>query len=479
MLDSNPSSSDAHKSDPLIEQPTVLGTDSTLRDLPLHAASLDIDRTGAEAASLFNQFSELPGVLLTSQETLIGMLSRSRFLEYLMRPKGCDLFLSEPLSVLYAYARLPPLVLTAETSILAAARIALRRSLELQGEPVLVKTAGGDRLLNAHDLNKAHWQIRGVETQVRYERTQAAMLQTQKMASLGRLVDGVAHEILDPLGFIWGNLTHVSRYCEQLLDLVAVYEQMTPQLRQSRMVAEIKDDIELDYVKEDLPEAIASIQSGAERLKQLATSLQNFCHIDEVYPKPADIHSLIDSIVLLLKSRLTTRIKVIRDYTSLPPITCFAGQLSQVFMNILTRCVDALLSQAAQQHIAADLELTGPEEFIAASATTPQIHITTRLCPDAESSNAPMERSILISIAHNGPGFSAAALENILHSFSVQQRLERETDLAVSYRIITAKHGGKFAIRSPLDANRASAHAIGVAFEIQLPLYDLSAQTPD
>jgi len=457
----------------LAGMPSLLGIDSTLQELPLHQAQLDLNAPGTEAAKLFNTAPQLPGIFLLDQDEVVGVISRYRFLEYLLRPKGCELFLKEPLSVLYSYARSQPLVLDEKTTILVAARAALRRSIELQGEPLQVKGQDGDRLLSPHDLNVAYWQIRGIETQVRYERIQAEMLQSQKMAALGRLVDGVAHEILDPLGFIWGNLRHVSRYCNQLLALVKAYEQTLPPSSSTSEIEEIREDIELDYLQQDLPETLSSIQNGAERLRQLATSLQNFCYVDEVYPKPADIHDLLESIVLLLKSRLTTQIQIIRQYHSLPPIPCFAGQLSQVFMNILAHCVNTLLTQGTWNHAAADLPSAICQAVETQPNRTPQILIATELLSVGETGNPSAERWISITIADNGPGLSAAAQQHILNSFSVERRLERETDLAVSYRIITAKHGGKFWVRSPAAAFD-NPNNQGTEFIIQMPIYNHS-----
>jgi signal transduction histidine kinase len=298
------------------------------------------------------------------------------------------------------------------------------------------------------------------------------MLQNQKMAALGRLVDGVSHEILDPLSFIWGNLTHLSRYCQQLLELVAAYEAVIElQAIDHPTVQHLSETIELDYLREDLPLTIHSIQSGAERLKQLASSLQNFCHIDEVYPKPADLHELIDGIILLLKSRLATRIQVNRNYAVLPPITCFAGHLSQVFMNILTNCIDALLAKAARHHLAADLGLPGTQTRLFDTAEAPTITITTQLCSPPQGTEAASDRWVAITISDNGPGLSPEAQQQVLNSFSIEQRLAKETDLATSYRIITAKHGGKFYVRSQTFSDNETAPGIGTEFEIRLPVY--------
>ena len=245
----------------------ALSLESPLQDLRLYTFQVETSCLGAEIAQVFEKNPLLPGVILLEQGKFVGMISRQQFLEYLLRPQGLDLFLNQPLTVLYSYARSQSLVLPANTPIVAAAQQALRRSRELLGEPIVVYTEPSTyQLLNMHELNIAYWQIRGIETQVRYERTQAQMIQSEKMASLGRLVDGIAHEILDPVSFIWGNLTHVSTYSQNLLELAAAYRACLPQLPQE--ILDLEEDLEFDYLKQDLPHPITSIRSGAERLSK-------------------------------------------------------------------------------------------------------------------------------------------------------------------------------------------------------------------
>lgn len=349
-------------------------------------------------------------------------------------------------------------MLPESTTILAAAQQALRRAPELQGEPIVVEVKPHSyRLLDIHSLNIAYWQIRGIETQVRYERTQAQMIQSEKMASLGRLVDGVAHEILDPVGFIWGNLTYVTAYSESLMKLLSAYESLSPE--PPAAINELKEEIEFDFLQSDLPQAIASIKAGAERLTKLATSLQNFCHIDEIHPKPADLHAILDGILLLLKSRLTGEIEVVKNYGYLPPVPCYAGQLNQVFMNVLTNAVHALINEAVSQEFAKEFRGTGVTDL----TRKPRIEITTKVgsSPPSELEKT-QTRWVSIVIADNGPGMSVEKQQKILESFSTEKRAEKETSLAVSYQIVTAKHGGQLIMRSQFG--------VGTEFEIWLPL---------
>jgi signal transduction histidine kinase len=435
-----------------------LGLESTLGELPLYEFQVETSYLGKEVAQIFEKYPLLPGAILTEQGRFVGMISRRRLLEYLLRPQGLRLFLNKPLHVLYSYARTETLVLPEFTPILVATQHALKRSPELLAEPLVVHVEPGTyRLVDVQELNLASWQIRGIETQVRYERSQTQMIQSEKMASLGRLVDGVAHEILDPVGFIWGNLTHVSTYTQQLLDLVSAYETQFPQA--AAEINQLREEIELDYLQQDLPRAIASIKAGADRLKKLVSGLQNFCHIDDVYPKPADLHTSLDSILLLLKSRISSEIEVVKNYGRLPPVQCFSGQLDQVFMNILTNAIDVVINQAVGQKFSQEFKGIGHSK----THYKPQITITTEVCTrKSKYPSFPDTRMVSIRIADNGPGMSLEQQQQILESFSVEKRAAKETSLAVSYQIIRAKHGGELSVRSQPGE--------GTEFEILLPL---------
>ncbi|MBW4520644.1 MAG: HAMP domain-containing histidine kinase [Scytolyngbya sp. HA4215-MV1] len=440
----------------------ALSLESNLGELRLYQFQADLSCLGIEVAQVFEHHAGVPGVVLADQGKFVGMVSRHRLLECLIRPHGMELFLQKPLRVLQSYARREWLILPIATSILTAAQVALRRSPEQRGEPIVVQVdADTYLLLDFHELNVASWQLRGIETQVRYERAQVQMIQSDKMGSLGRLVDGLAHEILDPVSFIWGNLSHVSAYSDSLIQLLNAYEALLPEPAQA--IADLKTAIEFDFLRQDMPEAIASIQLGAERLKKLATSLQTFCHIDAVHPKPADLHECLDSILRLLKSRLSSEIEIIRRYAPLPPVTCYIGQLSQVFMNILSNAVDALLNQSVSQQIASEFPAKPGMAPALSASSKPRIEITTRIFSQSAADASGVDsRWVSICIADNGPGLSPAVQQQILESFSIEKRAMKETSLAVSYQIVTAKHGGQLQLRSH--------PGIGTEFEIWLPL---------
>ncbi|MEL7352382.1 MAG: ATP-binding protein [Cyanobacteria bacterium P01_A01_bin.116] len=458
----------------------VLGINSAVNELPLYAFSLTGDVSVREVMTHFTQMSDLPGVLIT-EGTRVSVLSRHQFLELWLQLGQTEGFAEKPVREILTRSNHKPLILFDETSILTAARQALKRPLEKQSEPLVVVTTGIDQadsyyLLESRTLNVAHWQIRGIETQIRYERLQMQLLQSEKMAALGRLVDGVAHEILDPVSFIWGNLSYIASYTQQQSDLLMAYDMAFP--NPPAEIGRVKQEIEFDYVRTDLPAAVKSARGGAHRLRQLATSLQNFCHIDEVHPRPTDINTLLDSTLRLLRSRLTTHISIERSYGKLPPVPCFSGQLSQVFMNIFINAMDSLLAQAQQEEYIEDY---GTEYAQSTSAPTPkktpQITVTTCVCAaqDTPEPNPHEARWISIIISDNGPGMSPQIKEQVIDSFSTKSRSRKETGLALSYQIITAKHGGQFWMRS-LHASEAIAAAsdavptTGTEFEILLPL---------
>ncbi|NJM96690.1 MAG: sensor histidine kinase [Phormidesmis sp. RL_2_1] len=460
-----------------------LGVHSTVADLPLYRFSVSADCPIQGLVAHFETYLDLPGVIIVTANGhahgTVTVLSRQQFLECFLQLGHTSLFKNGPIRLVLGQATHSSLSLASDTSILLGAQQALKRSIDQQAVPLLIKDASGYQLLDAHVLNVAHWQIRGLEIQSRYERLQLQLLQSEKMAALGRLVDGVAHEILDPVSFIWGNLGYISNYAQQQQALIAAYEAALPE--PPAEIVQLKEDIEFDYLSSDLPAAIKSAKGGAHRLKQLATSLQNFCHIDEVHPRPADLNTLLDSTLRLLRSHLANPIKIERCYGTLPPVLCFSGQLSQVFMNIFTNAIDVLLTQAQiaqSQYSQADSPaLNNPAEpTYQVPQIIPQITVTTcvRAAQFAPEARAHACRWVSIIISDNGPGLPPALKAQIMESFAANSHTRKKTGLAMSYQIITAKHGGRFWMRSFHASedmcDRPEKTPTGTEFEILLPL---------
>jgi signal transduction histidine kinase len=440
-----------------------LQPDSILLDLPLYEFQWEIDAAASDLADVFDRMPTLPGVLLRDAGELVGMISRQRFADYLLRPHGAKLFLAQPVRVIHSYARSQNLILGGDSLILIAAQQALRRSPELIGEPIIVKLPNHHyRLLDFHELNIAAWQLRGIETQVWYEKTRLEMLRHNRMASLGRLVDGVSHEILDPVSFIWGNLSHLTNYVRDLLGLIALYEVELPQVPPA--LEDYRTEIEVDYLREDIPRTLESLRTGSNRLSKLATSLQNFCHIDEVYPKAANVHECLDGVLLLLKSRLNNEIDIVKVYGHLPPVPCFIGQISQVFMNILTQAMNSLLYYVANSECAAEFAIPGQRENV--HGFQPRIRIQTETCSIDGSGN----RWIAIRIGHNAPSLPVELRQQIESGFADVKPLTQETELTNSYRIITDRHRGRFRVTCAAALDQPLVGDLTTEFEILLPL---------
>lgn len=266
--------------------------------------------------------------------------------------------------------------------------------------------------------------------------TQTQLIQTEKMSSLGQMVGGVAHEINNPINFIYGNLEHANQYIIDLVNLVRLYQQEYPQ--PTEIIAEEIEAIELDFITEDLLKMLESMKIGSDRIRQIVLSLRNFSRLDEAQMKLVDIHEGIDNTLLILNSRLKGKIEVIKNYGQLPEIECYPAQLNQVFMNILVNAIDALEEG---------------EEKNSLKGKNSQILIQTQ---KLESGN------ILVRICDNGPGISPAIQSKLFDPFFTTKEPGKGTGigLAICYQIIEKHHGKIEAISSP---------GTGAEFVILLP----------
>ncbi|AUS99793.1 GAF domain-containing protein [Nostoc sp. CENA543] len=270
---------------------------------------------------------------------------------------------------------------------------------------------------------------------------QTKLIQHEKMSSLGQLVAGIAHEINNPINFIHGNLCHASDYAQQLLELISLYQKYHPQPHSQ--ITQSLEDIDLDFLVEDLPKILASMQSGADRIRSIILSLRNFSRLDEAERKSVDIHEGINSTLLILQHRLkshlyNSEIEVIKDYSELPLVECYAGQMNQVFMNIFANAIDAL------------------EEYAAEHPDTPKIYVCTQISPDTSH--------VLIRIADNGPGMTIEIKNRIFDPFFTTKSVGKGTGLglAISYQIVVNNHGGVMECVSEINK--------GTEFWIEIPV---------
>lgn len=286
------------------------------------------------------------------------------------------------------------------------------------------------------------------------KRTQLQLVQNEKMSSLGQLVAGVAHEINNPITFISGNIDHASRYAQDLLELVQLYEQHYPQ--PASEIETLTEDIDIDFLREDLPKLLSSMKFGVNRLEALVGSLRNFSRLDEAERKCMDVEQGMENTLLILQHRLkpeASNIQVVKDYGELPPVDCYPGQLNQVFMNLLNNAIDALDSadkQADKNKDAASTELSFPDH-----APTPTIWIRTELSE---------RNSVLIHIADNGCGIPEQIKEQIFEPFFTTKPVGEGTGLglSISYQIVVEKHEG--------NLHCFSAPGCGTEFVVEIPL---------
>ncbi|WP_353260097.1 GAF domain-containing sensor histidine kinase, partial [Prochlorothrix hollandica] len=189
------------------------------------------------------------------------------------------------------------------------------------------------------------------------QQTQMHLIQSEKMASLGQLVAGIAHEINNPVNFIYGNLTYVKDYTAELLELLALYRHHHhhPTATSLGQIEAKEEAMELDFMVEDLPKVLVSMKSGADRIHQLVDSLQTFSRLDRSEKHNIDIHEGLDSALVVLQHRLKSScdrppIHIVRDYGELPVLDCYAAQLNQAFFNVINNGIDALEEAMATGH---------------------------------------------------------------------------------------------------------------------------------
>jgi signal transduction histidine kinase len=292
---------------------------------------------------------------------------------------------------------------------------------------------------------------------------QSQLIQSEKMSSLGQLVAGVAHEINNPINFIYGNIAYASQYVQDVMGLLELYEQYYPQ-----PVAEIQEtteEIDLEFVKTDLPKLINSMKIGADRIRNLVLSLRNFSRLDQAEMKSVDLHEGLDNTLLILQNQIKAtshlvEVELVKEYGDLPLVECYPGQLNQVFMNLLSNAIDALeeLRQFNAQTQLSDGQSSSPYPTIVIQTAIKEVKR-----PKSVKSSA-VNQWVVVRITDNGSGMTEMVRQRLFDPFFTTKPVGKGTGLglSISYQIVVEKHGGL------LQCN--SEPGQGSEFVIEIPL---------
>ncbi len=324
------------------------------------------------------------------------------------------------------------------------------RTAELHQKTVQLQEKN-DALQEAHDqLYQLNLELADQTQQLHLalddlKHTQGQLIQTEKMSSLSQMVAGIAHEVNNPISFIYGNLAYVQRYTNQLFELIARYQHTYPDPPEP--LQELIEDIDLEFVMDDLPKILGSMKAGAQRIHQLVLSLRIFSRLDEFEFKEIDLNESLDTTLIFLQNRLRNgrqnlRIDVVKQYGNLPRVECYARQVNQVFLNVLLNAIEAL-------------EKSNADHPIDCIRRVNKITICTELSDTG---------LVVITIADNGIGMTEQVKEKLFDPFFTTKPVGQGMGLGLStsYEIVVKKHSGRLTYKSRLGQ--------GTEFRIELPL---------
>ncbi len=292
--------------------------------------------------------------------------------------------------------------------------------------------------------------------------SQVQQIQNEKMVALGQLVAGLAHEINNPISFIYGNLQYAGQYVEDLVNIIEVYQQEYP--KPTPKIQQIAKDLDLNFIIKDLQNLIGAMYRGSDRIREIVLALQHFSRHDEAEMKRVNIHEDIENTLVMLQHRLREAadrpaIVVVKDYGNLPLVTCYASELNQVFMHLLNNAIDAIEEGVGSREWGGSNQSSTPYSLI----PTPQIRIHTEVTD---------LNIVKIAIADNGLGIEESLRSRLFDPFFTTKPVGKGSGLglSISYQIIVQKHRGNISCNSSVGK--------GAEFVIEIPIEqpDISSQ---
>lgn len=340
---------------------------------------------------------------------------------------GVDLFTTVPAIVFLSLHKNYSLLI-GSTQVLASQKELQQRNGELEKKV-------------AQRTQELHLQnLRLQEALNELQQMQTHLVQSEKMSMLGQMVSGISHEINNPINFIYGNLPYVEEHINDLLKVLQAYQSSCA--TEAASIRELVEEVELNFILEDLPKILYSIRYGAERIRELVLNLRNFYRLDESEMKKVDLNIGIESTLLMLNNRYKKKIEIVRHFVDIPPVECHINQLNQVFMNLISNAIDVLLEEKQEN---------GNEEC----CTHKQIAIATRR----------LETDwVSVTISDNGCGISPEIQSRIFEPFFTTKPIGSGTGLGLSicHQIVTENHQGKIYCESVLGK--------GTSFTVELPI---------
>ena len=288
------------------------------------------------------------------------------------------------------------------------------------------------------------------ETKAELERMRQHMLHMDKMSMLGEMVSGIAHEINNPINFIYGNLPYVEEHVEDLFTVLETYDEAYPD--KTEEVEETLEDVEVDYIEEDLPRIVKSLKVGAERIRDLVLSLRSFYRRDEADMKESDLTEGINNTLTMLNNRYKQNIEVVLDLDKIPQIECYVNQINQVFMNLISNAIDILLGKHWSQE--EDSE-EGKEETPKPPKKKRKIAIAAKALDN---------KGVSITVTDNGPGIPEDIQSQIFEPFFTTKPMGIGSGLglSISRKIVEDTHGGRIYV--------TSTPGEGATFTVELPI---------